>query len=305
MKSLMDAAENDLLGGALRTRTRVRGFASWSPRPDAVALLDQVRDVLTEYAEYLPLTLRQVFYRLVGAHHYEKTDRAYARLSETLNRGRRAKLIDMSAIRDGGGTRIDASAWRDAEDFLSAVRSTASTLNLDRNEGQELRLILMCEAAGMVPQLAAVAIDFGVPVISSGGFDFVTEKHDLAAEIGRDRRPTEILHIGDHDPSGAHLFLALKEDVLAFAKPYGGTVEFTRLAVTPDQITELRLETAPKKTTDGRAFRGETCQVEAIAPDVLAQIVRDAIESRIDQTVFRRLLAREKRVRKELAAKLK
>ena len=163
----------------------------------------------------------------------------------------------------------------------------------------------MCEAAGMVPQLARVATDFGVPVISSGGFESVTEKHALAVEISDHGRPTEVLHIGDHDPSGAHLFLALKEDVSAFAMPYGVTVEFTRLAVTPDQITELRLETSPKKTEEKLAFNGETCQVEAIAPDVLAQIVRDAIESRIDLTVFRRLLAREKRVRKELAAKLK
>jgi hypothetical protein len=43
---------------------------------------------------------------------------------------------------------------------------------------------------------------------------------------------------------------------------------------------------------------------EAIAPDVLARIVRDAIESRIDHKALRRVLAREKRVRKQLIAKL-
>ena len=133
----------------------------------------------------------------------------------------------------------------------------------------------------------------------------MTEKHALAVDIVADGRLNEVLHIGDHDPSGTHLFLSLKEDVEAFVAALGGAVSFTRLAVTPDQITDLRLETAPKKTTDNRAFRGETCQAEAIAPDVLAQFVRDAIESRIDHKVFRRVLAREKRVRKELAAKLK
>jgi hypothetical protein len=47
---------------------------------------------------------------------------------------------------------------------------------------------------------------------------------------------------------------------------------FTRLAVTPAQITELELSTAPAKEIDRRSFAGETTQVEAIPPDVLAAI---------------------------------
>jgi hypothetical protein len=81
----------------------VRGFAPWSPHQDTLALLELVRAILTEYAEYLPLTLRQIFYRLVGANGYEKTEQAYERLGEHLNRARRARLIPMSAIRDDGG----------------------------------------------------------------------------------------------------------------------------------------------------------------------------------------------------------
>jgi hypothetical protein len=41
--------------------------------------------------------------------------------------------------------------------------------------------------------------------------------------------------------------------------------------------------TVPKKTTDNRAFNGETCQCEAIAPDVLSQIVAYALEDRTDR----------------------
>ncbi len=62
-----------------------------------------------------------------------------------------------------------------------------------------------------------------------------------------------------------------------------------------------------QEVTDNRAFGSgttRTCQAEAIAPDVLARIVRDAIEGRIDRKALRRVLAREKRVRKELVAKL-
>jgi hypothetical protein len=119
----------------------------------------------------------------------------------------------------------------------------------------------------------------------------------------RGDRPTEVLHIGDHDPSGLHLFLAFAEDVEAFSRELGsGDVTFTRLA--PEQIARLGLETAPPKATDRRAFRGETCQAEAIAPDVLAQILRDAIDARIDQRALQAVIRRERQARRELLARL-
>jgi hypothetical protein len=52
---------------AART-TRVRGFAPWRPITKSRALLDAVNAILVEYAEYLPLTVRQLFSRLVGTH---------------------------------------------------------------------------------------------------------------------------------------------------------------------------------------------------------------------------------------------
>jgi hypothetical protein len=291
---------HDLLGGAVRGRTRERGFAPWNPRPNTLVLLDQCRAVLGEYEDYLPLTIRQIFYRLVGAHSFDKTERAYARLCETMNRARRARLIDMDVIRDGGGAREQPDAWLSGDQFLDAVRRQAGHLRLDRKDGQPTRLVVMCEAAGMVPQLAHVVDRYGIAVISSGGFESVTEKHAFAAELADDDQPTEILHIGDHDPSGAHLFLALAEDVQAFAADLGGDVSFTRLAVTPAQITTLGLETAPPKATDSRAFTGETCQAEAIPPDVLAQIVRDAVESRLDHDAYERVLEREREEQRRL-----
>ena len=41
---------------------RPRGFITdWRPRPETLAVLSQVEAVLVEYAEQLPLTLRQIF----------------------------------------------------------------------------------------------------------------------------------------------------------------------------------------------------------------------------------------------------
>jgi hypothetical protein len=297
-------AADDLLGGAERVKLRPRGFVPWQPRPETQALLDQVRAVLAEYRAYLPLTCRQIFYRLVGAHEYEKSEQAYARLCEMLNRARRARVISMRAIRDSWSDSDVPATWEDADEFLAAASSQAARLRLDRTDGQKTRLAVLCEAAGMVPQLAGAVAEYGIAVYSSGGFDSTTTRHDFAREIAGSDRPTQVLHIGDHDPSGAHMFLALAEDVEAFAVYYGGEVRFTRLAVTPDQIETLGLPTAPAKPTDRRAFLGETCQCEAIAPDVLSEILRDAIEARTDRAALNLVLRRERAVRRELLRRL-
>src|SRR5215510_8854793 len=234
-----------LLGGAERKRARGRGFAPWTPQKETLALIARVNAVLREYADHLPLTVRQIFYRLVGAHGYDKTEHAYKRLGEHLNRARRARIIAMDDIRDDGGVIERPIMWANAQEWLDTIRREARTVMLDRTEGQRTRPAVICEAAGMVPQLARVAEPYGVTVMSSGGFDSVTEKHRFAAALARHKRPTEVLHIGDHDPSGAHMFLAFLEDVEAFTRDLGGEATFARLAVTPEQIAEYGLSTAP------------------------------------------------------------
>jgi hypothetical protein len=97
----------------------------------------------------------------------------------------------------------------------------------------------------------------------------------------------------------------MMEDIQAFTRELGGEVTFTRLAVTSAQIAQYGLETAPPKATDKRAFRGRTCQAEALAPDVLASILREAIEARIDGRAYARVLARERRVRRDLLNRLR
>ena len=54
-------------------------------------LLDAVNGILAEYDG--PLTLRQVYYRLVAAQVLENTERAYRGLSGTLTKARQAGLV--------------------------------------------------------------------------------------------------------------------------------------------------------------------------------------------------------------------
>jgi hypothetical protein len=84
---------------------RVKGFAPWKPQKRTAALLEYIEAVLEEYEEHLPLTIRQVFYRLVGKG-YPKTENFYATVQETCNRARRCGRLDFDAIRDDGVSRL-------------------------------------------------------------------------------------------------------------------------------------------------------------------------------------------------------
>lgn len=289
-------------------KTRPRGFASWNPRPASRELVQDVQAVLADYQEHLPLTIRQVFYRLVSNRAYDKTEAAYARLCETVNRARRARLIEFEHIRDDGPSRYQPASWAGDEEFIDAMTAAARDFRLDRQMDQPVRLWTLCEAGGMAPMLARVADHYGVPVMSSGGFDSVTVKYYLARELAvalDAGQPAEILHIGDLDPSGEHLFTSLAEDVAAMAqKLCGSEPRFTRLAVTREQAAALDLPTAPPKATDKRTFEGDTVQAEAIDPEDLSSILRDAIDTRRNPDVEAGVLEREADIRAALAARL-
>jgi hypothetical protein len=254
--------------------------------------------VLAEYRAHWPLTVRQIFYRLIAWHGHEKSKAFERQLYETMNRARRAGMIPFDAIRDDGAIIKAPACWDGPEALIEAVADTAAALRLDRQAGQLVRLFLWCEAAGMVPQLERVAEPFGITVLSGGGFDSVTAKHEAARTITAHRR-AEVLHIGDLDPSGEAMWKALGEDIEAFRRGLGHTCDFrmSRLAVTSAQVAAMSLPTALPKDTDRRRFdHAGTVQAEAIPPDTLAAIVREAITARTDQSALAAVVAEEAQI---------
>jgi hypothetical protein len=285
--------------------TRVRGFAAWSPQTKSLPLIQAIEEVLDTYRDSLPLTLRQIYYRLVATIDYEKTEKGYERLGELLNRARRSGLIPMDAIRDDGAVAVGNNRFSGADGFIRSCQSWAAGFELDLLQDQPVHLELLCEAAGMVPQLNRVARPYGVTVRSSGGFDSTTAKHNLGRFYGGMGKPVIALHVGDHDPSGEHIHLSLAEDVGSFAAHYGNEVAVHRIAVTPEHQALHDLPTAPPKKTDKRSFSSTfTVQAEALPPDVLARIVRSEIESRLDIDTLEKSISRQEAIRIELLDKL-
>lgn len=299
---------------------RVRGLAPWNPRRKTRQLLEQVQHVLAEYAAHLPLSCRQIFYRLVGRFGFEKTERAYKRLLEMLNRARRAGFIDFDAIRDDGAIVDIPQSYQGPADFYAAVRSAAYHYQRDRMANQDRTVECWVEANGMVPQVVRVAHDYGIGVYSSGGFDSTTIKHQAARRALKRDRPTVVLHVGDYDPSGMSIFDSAADDVSQLAVDLevrrtqadgflldadeisaANLVEFRRVVVTPEQVATYRLPEAPPKETDRRGeWNAETVQAEALSPDQLANELRAAFDAVVDRKRLDDMLQLEAQERAQL-----
>jgi hypothetical protein len=284
----------------------VRGFADWAPNPASLELINQVNGILREYQAQLPLTARQVFYRLVGKHGYSKTEQAYASLCEKLNRARRAGLINFSSIRDDGTASQSPGGMRDEASFYRSVRYWAEQFDLDVSIGQPRHVELWVEAGGMLPQAAAVANPLGVAAYSAGGFNSLTDKHATAQRVASARKPVTILHVGDYDPSGLAIIDSLASDINAFYANLSydqDEIEWRRIAVTAEQIEEFSLPTAPQKHTDVRGeHMDETVQAEALDPQTLADIIREAVEGELDLDLIEARHEEELGIRERLVA---
>ena len=97
-----------------------------------------------------------------------------------------------------------------------------------------------------------------------------------------------IYQLGDHDPSGVAAWDDIQRKLLDFVDD-DIDVTFERIAVTPEQITELGLPTRPTKQSDTRAkkFVGESVEVDAIPSSILRDLIRAAIERWIDPEQLR------------------
>jgi hypothetical protein len=272
---------------------RAKGFAPWKPQKRTEPLLADIAAVLDEYREYLPLTVRQVFYRLVGKGH-PKTENFYATVQEVCNRARRS------------------------EEYYATHDELPNYYQRSWHADQPAYVQVLCEAAGMVPMLERAVSRYRVTVASSSGFDSLTVKHDLYREALQRyedyEQETVLLHLGDHDPSGVSLFESLAEDLDAFGADEGedGLIEVRRVALTPEQIRTLGIATTPDeiKPTDSRskAFieRGldPAAQLEAIPPDTLSGLVRQAVETALDLDILAASQAQEQQQRRQVQEKL-
>lgn len=126
-------------------------------------VLDEARAIVGSYDT--PVTLRQLYYRLVAAQLIPNTPYHYKKLSDRTADARRngdfPDLIDR-------GRKIHEYQTFDSP--REAAFYTAAIYLRDRTEGQDVTLYLGTEKAGIVNQLDQWFSDLGLPILALGGY---------------------------------------------------------------------------------------------------------------------------------------
>lgn len=279
-------------------------MTTWQPTKASRAWIRAITDVLEADRLYWPLTVRYVWYRLIGqtingevvkkdASAPGRVPRSLQKIQEKLNRGRRAGIFPWEAITDGGVVEQGGGGYNDPADFWSSQQWSADRYRRSLLQGQPGYIELWCEAAGMVPRMARSAEPYGITVFSGGGQNSTSMKHDAARRIIDDGRPATLLHIGDLDEHGEMIFDAVFSDVPQFVEDYGHSrPQVVRLSVTPAQVEEYSLPTDEKGQFQAEAFP---------AADMDA-VVRTALDGLIDTRILEKVKRQSEEERKAIRA---
>jgi hypothetical protein len=261
-------------------------------------LLAAIRSILD--SEEHAITVRHLFYRLVGLRVIPKTELAYHLLVRHLSRWRRDGEIPWHAFADSTRWHIRAPTFDGIEDALERTRRT---YRRDLWSTQPYFCELWVEKDAVASLVFDVADDFGVPVFVCRGFASLSslfnaaQTFKTAAESGK--RVT-IFHLGDYDPSGHATADAIERTL---TDDFDCEIEFERLAILPGQIERLNLPTRPTKLTDSRArnWEGDACvELDAMKPSDMREIVEEAITELIEPHEWEQLQKVEREERKTL-----
>jgi hypothetical protein len=266
--------------------------------PKTLAVIEQANAIIDAYAaQGFDLTLRQLYYQFVARGLIPNRDSEYKRLGSIVNDARLAGLIDWERITDRTRNLRALANWESPAD---RVRAAASTYRLDHWQNQDYRPEVWIEKDALVGVIQGICEELDVPYFSCRGYTSQSEMWAAAQRLEgyeADGQTPLIIHLGDHDPSGIDMSRDILDRLQLFL---GGNVEFKRIALNMDQVQEYNPPPNPAKTTDSRfvgyiAIHGpESWELDALEPQVLADLIRDTIEEIRDEDAYDELMERER-----------
>lgn len=269
----------------------------------SLKVIEQANKFIEEYAEQgIALTLRQLYYRFVGAGLIPNELKQYKKLGHTLSEGRLNGLIDWDAIVDRTrGPRRHSQRKGPAD----AIDKMLEHYRRARRDDQDVYVELWCEKDAIAGVLEPIADKYHVITSSNRGYSSQTAMRDAAdrfihaASMGK---KLVLFYIGDHDPSGEDMVRDIESRFFMF----GVEVEVTKLTLTIEQVRKFKLFPNPVKLTDARTqayqrkFGNKCWETDALPPKFLHDTADAALLSVTDMKKMEKVIRREKRDKRKI-----
>lgn len=267
----------------------IRGSSAYKMRESTLALQASVLDVFEEIGP--PMTVRQVYYRLTAIGAVDKTESGYRRVQKQLTNMRRAGSVPYHWIADNSRSWFQAQQYRGLGDALGRMQEY---YRRDLWADQAAHVEIWLEKRALVSQLMPTCNEFGVKLFPCGGYASISFVYDAAVELREIEKPIYVYHLSDFDADGAYSSEALESEL----RLHGADIHFYRMALRPEQIDAFDLYSALREQKKSSARYkwwlerfgdSPACELDAIDPRQLRQLVHNAITRHIDPYEWQRL----------------
>jgi len=247
-------------------------------------LLRAVDGILAQYTQ--PITVRQMFYRLVAAQLISNNLRQYVRVSRILTRARKTGRLRPDAFVDRTREVYSLPTWLGLEDFFNTVRR-AYRRDIWHDQPEYVEVWLEKEALGAVFQ--PVCQERQVRLCITRGRPSFSYMHEALLRFAQQTvtdRSAVLLYFGDFDPTGEAIPENIDEEWL---EPLRSKIDIrlVKVCLTAEQAEQYPHAFCKEKDPNTPRFiekYGDVAvELDAIPPDELEQYVRDAIRQHTDQ----------------------
>ncbi len=271
-----------------------------------LVVIEQANAIITEFmAQGFVLTLRQLYYQFVARDLIENKKTEYKRLGTIIKDGRRAGLIDWSAIEDRTRRMRFFTSWTTP---ASIIRSAAAQYRQDPWENQRCRPEVWIEKDALLGVIEGICGEWRVPYFACRGNNSETLQYQAGKRFERhiaNGLIPVVLHLGDHDPNGLDMTRDNRDRLAVYSRC---DVEVRRLALNRDQVEHYAPPPNFAKETDSRYAAyvrdigsTECWELDALNPTVIADLIRQEIEALVDHGAWEAALAEEEENRTTLA----
>ena len=253
---------------------------------DRMTTLDaQIMAVLREDH---PQSVRHVFYRMTDprlSEPVEKSDRGYRHVQSRCVKLRRAGLIPYNWIADMSRQGYFTNTYSDAGDF---IRQMGGLYRADLWRDAESRCEVWAESRSIASVMLADCKDLAVDLYPCGGFTSLSFVHAAAQfhNASADKRPLVIVYVGDYDPAGVLIDVALQRELREHLRS-DIELDFRRIGINEEQVELYDLPTKPRKDADKRSQHVTySVEAEAMPARDLRGILRLEVESLLPENAL-------------------
>ncbi|MCC5992586.1 MAG: hypothetical protein JJT99_08685 [Rhodobacteraceae bacterium] len=234
---------------------------------------------LIEYArDQSPVTVRQLFYAATVRDLIEKSESGYNKVQAQVLALRREGRLPYRCIADATRYMRKPQTY---DGWQAALQDTALLYRKALWADTGLEVQVWVEKSALAGVIYPVTSEYDVPLMPTGGYTSETFAYGAVADLQGTGRKLVVHSLYDFDRSGRDATESLREKVHRFGRELRVQVEFNVLGLTAKQVDDLALPTRPPKrnTTADRAWPYPfAAELDAIPPDTLRSMVRDAIE---------------------------